>query len=426
MPRVETVPTASRLRLDAIDLVRGVVMILMILDHTRDFVHKGGQFDDPLDPASTTILLYLTRWVTHLCAPTFVLLAGLGVGLRRIRGASLDDNAWFLFTRGAWLMPLELVLFRVIIWWNVDVASFAAFLQVIWAIGVSMMVLEHAGAAAPRRRSASSAAVILVGHNLLDGIGVPFWLPGQRRPAADAGRHPVDAAAPERLLPDRRPGRAGRVRPLPGAAVAGRPRGRVTCWRESIDWPSRRRGVRVPRHRPRSMMLVAFVRAADVERLRRTTEHWAPQPTLVQSAMAYHERARSTGPSLAYVLVMLLAGADAALAALDGARSLAGGFWGAIVVTFGRVPFFFYVLQWITAHIIRDDRDGCCCGGEPRRHTSCTSSTTSASSLGARHRRATLDGLRLLDPQPCSRSTRSAAGSPASRRRRRDWWLSYL
>ena len=65
-------------------------------------------FSNPLDPATTTVILYLTRWVTHLCAPTFVLLAGLGVGLRRIRGATSADDAWFLFTRGLWLVVMEL------------------------------------------------------------------------------------------------------------------------------------------------------------------------------------------------------------------------------------------------------------------------------------------------------------------------------
>ena len=95
-------------------------MILMVLDHTRDFVHPAGMFSDPLDPATTTILLYLTRWVTHLCAPTFVLLAGLGVGLRRLRGATAGDMRGSCSPAALWLVVLELTLFRVIIWCNVD------------------------------------------------------------------------------------------------------------------------------------------------------------------------------------------------------------------------------------------------------------------------------------------------------------------
>ena len=65
----------------------------------------------------------MTRWVTHLCAPTFALLAGLGVGLRRLRGATAGEVSWFLFTRGLWLVVLELTLFRLIIWFNVDFTS---------------------------------------------------------------------------------------------------------------------------------------------------------------------------------------------------------------------------------------------------------------------------------------------------------------
>ena len=84
MPTVATGPAANRLRLDAIDVVRGAVMILMVLDHTRLLVHADGLTGHPLDLATTTVPLYLTRWVTHLCAPAFVLCAGLGIGLRRL------------------------------------------------------------------------------------------------------------------------------------------------------------------------------------------------------------------------------------------------------------------------------------------------------------------------------------------------------
>jgi uncharacterized membrane protein len=182
-------PVSTRLRLDAIDFVRGLVMILMLLDHTRDFVHRGGIFADPLDPATTTPILYLTRWLTHLCAPTFVLLAGLGVGLRRIRGAAAADNAWFLFTRGLWLIAMELGLLRLIIWWDADLGTMFALLQVIWAIGVSMVLLS-ALVRLPLAALGVLAAALLLGHNLLDGIRVAPWFPGSPAPppsAADIG-----------------------------------------------------------------------------------------------------------------------------------------------------------------------------------------------------------------------------------------------
>src|SRR5215203_2191637 len=106
MPTVATERHATRLRLDAIDIIRGGVMILMVLDHTRQFVHADGLTGHPLDLATTTVPLYLTRWATHLCAPAFVLCAGLGIGLRRMR-AGTHGLSWFVFTRGVWLVLVE-------------------------------------------------------------------------------------------------------------------------------------------------------------------------------------------------------------------------------------------------------------------------------------------------------------------------------
>ena len=160
-------------------------MILMVLDHTRDFVHAGGIVSDPLNPATTTGLLYATRWVTHLCAPTFALLAGLGVGLRRLRGATAGEVSWFLFTRGLWLVVLEVTLFRLLVWFNLDF-TFLSFLQVIWAIGASMIALS-AMVRLPPAALAAIAGVILIGHNALDGIRVPFWQPGGDQPAPGLG-----------------------------------------------------------------------------------------------------------------------------------------------------------------------------------------------------------------------------------------------
>ena len=105
-------PAQARPRLDSIDFVRGAVMVLMMLDHMRDFTHEAGFTGDPLDPATTTPLLYFTRWITHLCAPTFVFLAGLGAGLQRLRGKPVAELSHFLWTRGLWLVFLELTVVR--------------------------------------------------------------------------------------------------------------------------------------------------------------------------------------------------------------------------------------------------------------------------------------------------------------------------
>src|SRR4051812_46643697 len=90
-------------RLDAIDLLRGLVMVLMALDHVRDFFTRG----DPTDLMTTTPGLFYTRWVTHFCAPTFLLLAGVGASLSRQRGKPLPELSRFLLTRGLWMIFLE-------------------------------------------------------------------------------------------------------------------------------------------------------------------------------------------------------------------------------------------------------------------------------------------------------------------------------
>src|SRR5579864_9119995 len=123
--------TARRARIESIDIARGLVMILMALDHTRDFFGVAGI--NPTDPATTTIPLFFTRWITHFCAPTFFLLTGTGAFLAR-RRKSTRELSWFLFTRGLWLIFLELVITRGFGWqfnFNYHVVA----LIVLWALG---------------------------------------------------------------------------------------------------------------------------------------------------------------------------------------------------------------------------------------------------------------------------------------------------
>src|SRR5690349_6562984 len=113
-------------RLESVDLYRGVLMVLMLIDHTRDLVHFDGLagLHDPLDVNSTTWLLYLTRWITHLCAPGFVLLAGGSAGLQRQRGTSVSALSKFLRSRGLALILIELLVVRLVTSWNVDLEFF--------------------------------------------------------------------------------------------------------------------------------------------------------------------------------------------------------------------------------------------------------------------------------------------------------------
>src|SRR5688500_7221591 len=102
-----------RARVDSIDLLRGIVMVIMMLDHTRDFVHSGVFQFDPTDLTKTTTPLFFTRWITHYCAPVFVFLAGTGAYLQFARGKSKRELSRFLVTRGIWLIVLEVTIVKL-------------------------------------------------------------------------------------------------------------------------------------------------------------------------------------------------------------------------------------------------------------------------------------------------------------------------
>src|SRR5712692_1383579 len=108
----------SRGRVDSIDLLRGIVMVIMMLDHTRDFIHSGALLFNPLDLSKTTTALFLTRWITHFCAPVFVFLAGTGAYLRLARGKSKRELSRFLISRGIWLIVLEVTVVRTAAFFN--------------------------------------------------------------------------------------------------------------------------------------------------------------------------------------------------------------------------------------------------------------------------------------------------------------------
>lgn len=157
--------TAGRKRVTSVDLVRGIVMILMALDHTRDYFSIL-RFQ-PEDLSRSTPLLFATRWVTHFCAPTFFLLAGVGAGLAISGGKSTKEVSRFLFTRGLWLVFLEITVSAL--GWNFRL-GFPLILLVIWALGLSMVILSGL-VFLPKKAIAAIALITIAGHNLLDGVG---------------------------------------------------------------------------------------------------------------------------------------------------------------------------------------------------------------------------------------------------------------
>ncbi|MFT3908892.1 MAG: heparan-alpha-glucosaminide N-acetyltransferase domain-containing protein [Ferruginibacter sp.] len=163
--------TNSR-RIESIDILRGIVMVIMALDHVREYTHSEG-LGDPLDLATTTPLLYFTRWITHFCAPVFVFLSGTSVYLQSLRKTK-KELASFLIKRGCWLIFAEMAI--ITLGWSFNPLYNLFFLQVIWAIGISMVILGLL-IRLPLAVILTIGLAIVLGHNLLD---IPESAPGFR------------------------------------------------------------------------------------------------------------------------------------------------------------------------------------------------------------------------------------------------------
>jgi uncharacterized membrane protein len=197
-------------RMSSLDILRGLVIVVMALDHVRDFFMTAAVQDPTADPASSP-LLFATRWITHFCAPTFVFLAGTSAGLMASRRTPAE-LAKFLLTRGLWLIALEVLVISPT--WSFAPAGVGGMdgriyiaLQVIWAIGASMVVLAGAQFLG-RRVCLAVGAAILLGHNALDPIwpaatpadsSAPLWAVLHSRQLYDVGSFAINFAYP--LLP---------------------------------------------------------------------------------------------------------------------------------------------------------------------------------------------------------------------------------
>lgn len=157
--------TSNRIRVQGIDLLRGLVIVLMALDHVRDYYSPTLFAPEDLSQASPA--LFLTRWITHFCAPTFVFLSGVSAWLyRESKDATRGELGRFLATRGLWLIVLELAIVNPS--WDADFLSFF-FLQVIWAIGWSMLMLALL-VQGPRWLPLAFGLIVVLGHNALDPL----------------------------------------------------------------------------------------------------------------------------------------------------------------------------------------------------------------------------------------------------------------
>ena len=311
----------QRVRLESIDVVRGVIMILMALDHTRDFFGNSGI--NPTNPATTTIPLFFTRWITHFCAPTFFLLTGTGAFLAR-RRKSTSVLSRFLFTRGLWLIFLELVVSRGLGWqFNLDYR--VTILIVLWALGWAMIVLSGL-VYLPPAAVAAFGIVMIATHNLFDSVQSTHWLwsilhvPG------------ILVATPRFTVLV-----AYTLIPWVGVTACGYTLGQVYRW---------------PADRRRSFLLrlglgltAAFlvVRAINLygDPLR-----WSTQRSAVFTVLSFLNTTKYP-PSLLFLL-MTLGPATLFLWAVDGATPR----WLRPALIFGKVPMFYYLLHIPLIHLL--------------------------------------------------------------------------
>lgn len=319
--------TDSR-RLTAIDALRGLAMVIMALDHTREFLHADAMAFSAEDLTRTSPVLFMTRWVTHLCAPVFAATAGLGIGLRLARGDAPATLSRQLIGRGLWLIAVELIVMRLAMNFTID-GRYPVLLIILWALGWSMIAMA-ALIHLPRSAVGAVGLGIVLLHNLADGLrpdqfGAAAWLwtmlhqPG----AIVAGGIVFIAGYP--------------VLPWIGVMALG-------VWAAAIyDWtPERRRRVL----RVTGLAAIALFIALRLVNGYGNPVPWAPQSSAAMTVVAFLNTAKYP-PSLMFVLMTLGPGA-LLLAWFDG-RTFGPRH---PLVVFGRVPFAYYVVHFWLLHVV--------------------------------------------------------------------------
>jgi uncharacterized membrane protein len=310
-------------RIASVDIVRGLVMVIMALDHTRDFFTTTGFSPrDVTDPP-----LFLTRWVTHFCAPTFILLAGLSAFLYG-RGRSLQELSRFLLVRGLWLILLDLTLIKF--GWRFEFDLYRLGAGVIFVIGASMVVLA-ALIWLPRWAMASVTLVMLAGHNLLDHVRAEELgeASGVWHLLHEPGLVPLgDSATLYVLYP---------VIPWIGVMAIGYLLGPAMQLEQS-----ERQRISFSLGAAITMSFLAL-RAAN---LYGDPMPWSSQETWLWTMLSFLN-CEKYPPSLLY-LMMTLGPALMLLAWFDEARRPLASFFA----TFGRVPFFYYVTHIYLIHAL--------------------------------------------------------------------------
>lgn len=322
-------PTLSgQQRINSIDLLRGIVMIIMALDHTRDFFHREALTGDPLNPDTTTPLLYFTRWITHFCAPAFVFLAGVSAWLQSGRKTTRELSV-FLITRGLWLVLVEITIVTFGI--SADIRFQFIILQTIWSIGISMILLGLA-VWLPFRLVLALGIIIVFGHNGLDYAedarkgNVPLWWNFLHLPTAV----PLGEG---RMLGIFYP-----FLPWTGLMLLG-----YCCGKLFTGFDAAKRN--------RLLLLTGLGAIALFVLLRVLNNYgdpvpWAKQDTGLKSFFSFMN-VQKYPPSLLYTCATI----GVSLIFLSVVKNT-GGRFSKIITVYGRVPFFYYILHFYLLNLI--------------------------------------------------------------------------
>jgi uncharacterized membrane protein len=319
MPPIAESVSPKRVRLESVDVVRGVIMILMALDHTRDFLTYPGL--NPTNLSSTTVPLFFTRWITHFCAPVFFLLTGTGAFLS-LRKKSKRELSRFLFTRGLWLIFLEVVLFRCfVLQFNFD--YHITFLDVLWALGWAMIVLSGF-VYLPAPAVSAFGIVMIASHNLFDSVqsSNPIWsiLHSLNFILANP-QHSVFVAYP--------------LIPWVGVTAAGYGLGQIYNWD-----PGRRKAFLL---RLGIALVAAFLVLRGIN-IYGDPFRWAPQKSAALTVLSFLNTTKYP-PSLLFLLMTL----GPALIFLWAVDTRAPQFLRPALVI-GKVPMFYYLLHFLLIH----------------------------------------------------------------------------
>ncbi len=312
-------------RIASLDVLKGLVIVIMALDHVRDYFHYSSYFFDPTDPALTTFPLFLTRFLTNFCAPAFSFLAGVSAFIVGRRKTPAQLSA-FLFKRGLWLVFVELVIMDF--GWCFDITFKSVHFQVIWSLGISMIILAgliHL----PKKLILLFSCLLIFGHNLLDNIHFGnniLWIFLHERK--------VLLTTPDHIL------RAG-YPIIPWVAVMSLGYWFGSFYDKTYD-PSKRRklfniiGIA-------AILFFAVLRGVNIYG---NLVPWGDYGNLQQTIYSFFNLSKYP-PSLSFLLVTL----GGTLLFLANTEKLKGSVVNFFSV-FGRVPFFFYIIHIYLIHFL--------------------------------------------------------------------------